>query len=84
MLRMFTAVALIGLVSTPALAESAFEARVREAATAACAVEAVPGAGPASHYGKIVENCVNRLSRAALAQAGQNARLATANRIAGN
>jgi hypothetical protein len=84
MLRMSTAIVLIGLASTPALAESAFESRVHEAATAACAVESAPGARPVSHYGKITEACVSRLSRAALAQAAQNAKLATANRIAGN
>ena len=84
MLRMLTVVALAALVSTPALAESAAESRIREAATAACAVEAAPNAGPASHYGKIVENCVNRLSREALARAQISARLATADRIAGN
>jgi hypothetical protein len=84
MFRMFTAVALIGLVATPALAETAFESRVHEAAIAACAVEAAPGAGPASHYGKIVENCVSRLSREALSKAEQSAKLAAAGRIAGN
>lgn len=84
MLRIFTSVALIGLASTPVLAETALEARIHEAATAACAVESAPGARPVAHYGKITEACVSRLSREAIARAEQNARLATVHRVAGN
>ncbi len=65
MTRIFATATILSLGILSAHAADSIEARVRIAATQACAVESSASL-PASHYSAITNSCINRISTAAL------------------
>ena len=72
-----------GAAVAPAQADTvSLTQRVHDAAVKACAPERISGMTPSAHYGAIDEQCVYRLSHAAMARAESQAAAGAASKVA--
>ncbi len=76
MFRVFTTAAILTLTVAAAQAGEPLSIRIHNAAVAACAPES-SNSLPVSHYGVITQNCVTRISNAAMARIEADAQART-------
>ena len=67
MFRIFTTVAILALTTAAAPAAESLTTRIHTAAVEACTPER-SASMPVSHYGAIIQHCVERISNAAVAK----------------